>query len=91
MIKPFGNTLLVERDRVEVENDSGIIMPDSYKDRKLNQGIIRELGTEQGGHLSIGDAIVFNDFAGVEVAYEGIEYLVLPEEDIICILTEDED
>jgi len=89
MIKPFGKTILVERDKAEAESEGGILMPDSVKERKINQGIVRALGTDEELYVSIGDAIVFNEFAGVEVEYDGIEYLVIPEEEIICILTED--
>ena len=89
MIKPFGKTILVERDKAEAESAGGIIMPDSVKERKINQGVVIALGTDEELYVSEGDVIVVNDFAGMEVEYDGAEYLVLPEEEIICILTED--
>jgi chaperonin GroES len=90
MIKPYGKTLVILRDKVETESLGGIILPEEYTDRKLNQGKVVEIGTDPEITIEIGSMIVFNDFAGTEVEWDGVEYLIIPEEETLCILPEED-
>mgnify|MGYP003639164889 FL=1 len=80
MIIPYGKTLVILRDRVDTKTSGGIILPEEYTERKLNQGKVIQIGTDPEISIPIGSVIVFNDFAGTEIEYEGVEYLILPEE-----------
>ena len=89
MIKPYGKTLVILRDKVETETLGGIILPEEYTQRKLNQGKVVEVGTDPEITIQVGNLIVFNDFAGTEVEWDGVEYLIIPEEETLCILPEE--
>lgn len=90
MIKPYGKTLVILRDKVETESAGGIVLPTEYTQRKLNQGKVVEVGTDSEITVKVGSIIVFNDFAGTEVEWEGVEYLIIPEEETLCILPEED-
>lgn len=72
---------------------SGIVLPDTAKE-KPQEGKIIAVGTgrvlENGERVALevaaGDLIIFSKYAGTEVKYEGADYLILRESDILAII-----
>ena len=93
MLKPLGNRVVLEVVEEEQTTPSGIVLPESAK-QKPNFAEVVAVGagkfTENGERLemevSVGDKVVFEEYAGTEIKYEGKEYLVLHDTDIIAIV-----
>ncbi|TFI47521.1 co-chaperone GroES, partial [Diaphorobacter sp. DS2] len=77
----------------EEKTASGIVLPDTAKE-KPQEGKVVAVGTgrvlENGERVALevadGDRIIFSKYAGTEVKYEGKEYLILRENDILAVI-----
>ncbi len=93
MLKPLGDRIVIELIEAEEKTSSGIVLPDSAKE-KPQEGKVIAAGTgrvlENGQRIDLevkeGDKIIFSKYAGTEVKYEGNEYLILRESDILAII-----
>ena len=93
MLKPLSNRLLVERTDSEETTSSGIIIPDSAKE-KPQEGKVVSVGPgsrDKEGEvvpmeISIGDLVLFAKYGGTDVTLEGKEYLMLKEDDVLGII-----
>lgn len=93
MIKPLRNRVIVERVEPEEKTDSGIIIPDTAKE-KPQQGNVVAVGPgvrDKNDKLikpdvSEGDRVLFAKYGGTEVSLEGKDYLIMREEDILAVL-----
>ena len=91
---PFGEKILVQRRTMKTETAGGIVLPDSYTEQKINEGTVLAHGT--GGtdangkeivfNTSVGDEILFDEYAGHEVLRGDEHFLLLPESSIVCII-----
>lgn len=93
-IRPLNDRVVVKRLDAEEKTKSGIIIPDSAKE-KPQQGEILAVGpgrwNEDGDErmkmdVKVGDKILFGKWAATEVKIDGEEVLVLKEDDIIAVL-----
>ncbi|MTH55569.1 co-chaperone GroES [Bacillus mangrovi] len=93
MLKPLGDRVIIELVESEEKTASGIVLPDSAKE-KPQEGKVVAAGTgrvlDNGEKVALevaeGDRIIFSKYAGTEVKYEGNEYLILRESDILAIV-----
>ena len=93
MLKPLSNRLLVERTDSEEVTRSGIIIPDSAKE-KPQEGKVKSVGPgsrdKEGKvvpmEISVGDLVLFAKYGGTDVTIEGEEYLILKEDDVLAII-----
>lgn len=94
-IRPLGDRIVVERIEQDVKTAGGIIIPDTAKE-KPKQGKVLAVGPgakdESGKRIamdvSVGDIVLFTQWAGNEIKIEGKEYLVLKESDVIGVIEE---
>ena len=94
-IRPLHDRVIVERLEEEATTASGIIIPDSAKE-KPQQGNVIAVGkgkvTEDGKVLpldvKIGDKVLFGKYSGTEVKIEGKEYLMMREDDVLGVVEE---
>ncbi|AUJ25143.1 MULTISPECIES: co-chaperone GroES [Virgibacillus] len=94
MIKPLGDRVVIELVEQEEKTASGIVLPDSAQE-KPQEGTVVAVGsgrvTEKNEKVALevaeGDRIIFSKFAGTEVKYEGKEYLILRENDILAVVS----
>jgi chaperonin GroES len=92
-IKPLGDRIVVERIESESKTAGGIIIPDNAKE-KPKQGKVIAVGAgakdENGKRIpidvSVGDVVLFTQWAGSEIKIDGKELLVLKESDVIGII-----
>lgn len=94
MIKPLGDRVVIELVEQEEKTASGIVLPDSAKEKPqegkvvaVGSGRVTENGEKVALEVAEGDAIIFSKFAGTEVKYEGTEYLILRENDILATIS----
>ena len=92
MIKPLGDRVVIEPIDQEETTASGIVLPDSAKE-KPQEGKVVSVGAgkvENGERVPLevseGDHIIFSKYAGTEVEYDGKEYLILREDDILAVV-----
>jgi chaperonin GroES len=98
-IKPLGDRVIV-RPLTDLEfgtkSISGIIIPDTAKKEKPEQGIVLEVGpgkwNEDGDarmplEVKIGDRVIFSKYGYDEVKVEGKEYFIVSENSILGIFT----
>ena len=91
-IKPLGDRVVIKSLPSEEKTKSGIIMPDTAKE-KPQEGEIVAVGPgkmEKGERIAldvkVGDRVIYSKYAGTEVKYDGEEYLILKETDILAII-----
>lgn len=93
MLKPLGDRIVIELVEAEEKTSSGIVLPDSAKE-KPQEGKVIAAGTgrvlENGQRIDLevkkGDRIIFSKYSGTEVKYEGNEYLILRESDVLAVI-----
>lgn len=92
-IKPLGDRVLVEALDAKEMSKSGIIIPDTAKERP-QEGRVIAVGpgrtNDEGKRITLevkkGDTILYGKYSGTEVKIEGKEYLILRETDILAVL-----
>ncbi|MEO0293452.1 MAG: co-chaperone GroES [candidate division WOR-3 bacterium] len=86
MIEPVGRRVLVKRIEEE-EKKGGIIVPDTAKE-KPQWGIVENVAKVKKDDdplpVKKGDKVLFGKYSGTEIEYEGEEYLILNEDDILA-------
>lgn len=93
MIKPLGDRVVIKVLEGETTTKSGIVLPDTAKE-KPQQGEVIAVGTgkvlDSGERVALdvkaGDKIIFSKYAGTEVKFEGQDYLIVSERDILAIV-----
>ncbi len=95
MIKPLGDRIVIELVESEEKTASGIVLPDSAKEKPqegkviaVGSGRVLESGERVALEVNVGDRIIFSKYGGTEVKYQGTEYLILRESDILAVVGE---
>jgi chaperonin GroES len=93
MLKPLGNRVVLEIFEEEVTTASGLVLPESAKEKSqlakvvaVGEGKLLDNGERLPVEVSVGDQVVFEKYAGAEVTFEGNDYLVLKDSEIIAIV-----
>ncbi len=90
-IKPIGDRILVELIEEE-EKVGSIIVPDTAKEKPQIAKVIAVGEGRRDGKEIIpltvkeGDKVLFGKYAGTEVKYQGTEYLLLSENDVLAVV-----
>lgn len=93
MLKPLANRVIIEKKEQEQTTKSGIVLTDTAKE-KSNEGEVLAVGPgrvlDNGSRItpevSVGDHVVYQQYAGTEVKRGDQTYLVLNSEDILAIV-----
>ncbi len=92
MIKPLGDRVVIEAVAKEETTASGIVLPDTAKEKPQEGKIVAVgIGTLKDGErialeVKEGDKVLFSKYAGTEVKFEGRELLIMRESDVLAIL-----
>lgn len=87
-IKPLADRVLIEPAAAEEKTASGIIIPDSAKE-KPQKGAVVAVGTGKKDEpitVKVGDQVLYGKYAGTEITVEGKEYLIMRESDIFAVI-----
>jgi chaperonin GroES len=87
-IKPLADRVLVEPLEAETKTASGIIIPDTAKE-KPQKGIVIAVGPgtkDEPLTVKVGDTVLYGKYSGTELKLEGTEYLMMRESDILAII-----
>jgi chaperonin GroES len=86
--KPLADRVLVEPAPAEQKTASGIIIPDTAKEKPM-RGTVVAAGNgkkDEPMTVKVGDTVLYGKYAGTELAVDGKDYLIMRESDIFCIL-----
>jgi chaperonin GroES len=87
-IKPLSDRVLVEPAAAETTTASGIIIPDTAKE-KPQRGTVVAVGNGKKDYtmtVKIGDTVLYGKYVGTELKLEGKDYLIMREDDILAII-----
>ena len=92
MIKPLGDRVLIKMKEAEETTKSGIILTTGSKEKpqiaeviEVGPGRLID-GKREEMEVKKGDNVVVSKYGGTEVKYEGEDYIILREEDILAIV-----
>ncbi|MFA6076017.1 MAG: co-chaperone GroES [Negativicutes bacterium] len=93
MIRPLGDRVLVKAMAREDITKSGIVLPDTAKEKPSEAEVVAvgtgktlENGTKVALDVKAGDKVIFSKYGGTEVKFDGVDYLILSERDILAVV-----
>ena len=92
-IRPLNDRVVVSREDEEQKSTGGIIIPDTAKE-KPQRGKVVAVGPgkmgDDGKRISLevkkGDRVLFAKYAGTDIKFDGVEHVIMREEDILSII-----
>ena len=91
-IRPLQDRVLIKRLDEEEKTKGGIIIPDTAKEKPV-EGVVVAVGPgafvdgkRREVDLKKGDKVLFGKYAGTDVRLEGVDHLVMREEDILAVI-----
>ncbi len=87
-IKPLGARVVIKMVEAEEKTKSGIVLPGQAKEQpQMAEVVAVGPGTdEEKMELKVGDKVVFAKYAGSEIKYDGAEYTIMGQKDILAIV-----
>ncbi len=86
--QPLHDRVLVEAAAAEEKTASGIIIPDTAKEKPMRGKVIAAGPGKKDEPMTVkaGDAVLYGKYAGTEVSLEGKDYLIMRESDILAVI-----
>jgi chaperonin GroES len=87
-MKPIADRVIIKPASADEKTKGGLIIPDTAKE-KPQRGEVIAVGPGKDGNLmtvQVGDLVLYGKYSGQEISYEGQDYLIMREEDILCII-----
>jgi len=90
-LQPLNEHVLLDisDDKEEQKTASGIIIPETAKEKKKIAKVIA-ISVIENSAISIGDSVLYKEFSGTEAEIDGKKYLLLPYADILAKVVETE-
>jgi len=87
-MKPINDRVVVKPGKAEAKTKGGIIIPDTAKEKPQKGKIVAVGPGKDGNKLTVkkGNTVLYGKYAGQEINYEGNDYLIMREDDILVIL-----
>ena len=92
-IRPLHDRVIVKRKEEERTSPGGIVIPDNAAEKPVRgevlavgNGKILDSGEVRGLDVKVGDIVLFGKYSGTEVKVDGVELLVMREEDIMAVV-----
>ncbi|MFC1838123.1 co-chaperone GroES [Thermodesulfobacteriota bacterium] len=92
-IKPLNDRVLVLRIEEEQKTKGGIVIPDTAKEKPqegkvvaVGSGKVDDKGKKIPMDVKKGDRVMFGKYSGSEIKLDGIEHLIMREDDILAVL-----
>ena len=92
-IRPLADRVVVKRIEGETKTKGGIIIPDTAKEKPVEgqvvavgSGKVMKGGKVRAPELKVGDRILFGKYSGTEVKLDGVEHVILTEDDVLAVL-----
>ncbi len=91
-LKPIAGTqnrVIVQAAPAEEKTASGIIIPDTAKEKPQRGTVISVSEVDEKGNkpaVKVGDTVLYGKYAGTEISIEGTDYLIMRESDIFATI-----
>ncbi|AFN40194.1 co-chaperone GroES [Escherichia coli] len=92
-IKPLHDRVVIKRMEEEKLSAGGIVIPDSATEKPIKgevvavgTGKVLDNGQVRAPQVKVGDKVLFGKYSGTEVKLDGVELLVVKEDDLFAIL-----
>jgi len=92
MLQPLHDRVLIKPLEAEEKTPGGIILPEKAQEKPregeviaVGPGALNEKGERKPMSVKVGDIVVYSEFGGTEITYEGTDYLLIKESDILAI------
>ena len=91
--RPLHDRVVIQRVDEEEKTKGGIIIPDTAKEKPVEgqvvavgSGKVMKGGKLRAPELKVGDRILFGKYSGTEVKLDGVEHVILTEDDVLAVL-----
>lgn len=92
-IKPIGDKIAIKPVAAEEVTKGGIVLPGSAQEKPqqgeviaVGGGILLQSGERAALEVKVGDKVVYAKYAGTEVKFNGEEFVIVSEKDILVVL-----
>ncbi len=87
-IKPLADRVLVQPEAAEETTASGIIIPDTAKEKPMRGTIVAVGAGKKDEPMTVkaGDTVLYGKYSGTELTVDDVEYLIMRESDIFAIV-----
>jgi chaperonin GroES len=92
-IRPLNDRILVKRLEEEETTAGGIIIPDSAKEKPaegeivaVGPGKMNDAGERAAMDVKVGDRVLFSKYGGTDIKYDGDDFLIMREDDILGVI-----
>jgi chaperonin GroES len=92
-VRPLNDRILVKRLEEEETTKGGIIIPDSAKEKPaegeviaVGKGKLNDKGDRIEMDVKVGDRVLFSKYGGTDVKFDGVDHLIMREDDILAIV-----
>ena len=92
-LQPLNQNVLLDinEDKSEQVTSSGIIIPDTAKEKPAFARIVSISGSIENAEVAVGDMVFYKKFSGTEVEWEGNKYLTVPYSELLAKIVETEE
>jgi chaperonin GroES len=91
--RPLNDRILVKRIEAETRTAGGLIIPDTAKEKPLEGEVIAvgpgrrmDDGSVRPVAVTAGERILFGKYAGDEIKLEGVEHMIIREDDVLAVV-----
>lgn len=91
-IRPLGDRVVIKRLEAEETTKSGIVLPGASKEKPQEAEVVAVgpggvvEGKEVTMEVKVGDRVLFSKYSGNEIKFEGEEYIVIKQNDILAVI-----
>ena len=91
-LQPLNENVLLDisDDKAEQKTATGIIIPDSAKEKPQYAKVIA-IGNIENAGIAVGDTVFYKKFSGTEFEFEGAKFLMVPYADLLAKIVETEE
>ncbi len=86
-IQPLGTRVLIKPLEQESKTPTGILLPETAKE-KPQTGVVLAVGDSEDIKVKVNDKVLYAKYSGTEFRHNGVDYLVLDQNDILARFTE---
>ena len=92
-LKPLHDRIIIQRVEEEEKTAGGIIIPDAAKEKPARgkviaagEGKVTDNGVKVAMNVKVGDEVLFGKYAGTEVSVDGVDYLIVRQDDVFGVI-----
>tara|TARA_Y100000994_G_C15554981_1_gene385754 strand:+ start:303 stop:584 length:282 start_codon:yes stop_codon:yes gene_type:complete len=87
-LTPLADKVIVQQAEAETKTASGIIIPDTAQEKPQKGNVVAVgKGTKENPiTVKVGDSVLYGKYAGTELKFEGEDFLIMKESDILAII-----